>query len=204
MEALTCLVFYPVAVLLLVCAFSDKLRERLLSVRAVSALEERIRFGGRWYWAAFAICMIAGIAVRSAYFAQFPMDLNQDGTMAGVEAWSLLHSGRDHHGVSWPTYFTAWSRSQMSTLYSYVLIPFVWLYNDLNPFILRLPMLMASVLSLLVIWDLARRMLGKSFALLALFIVATNPWQIMQSRWALEANLFPHVFLFGAYFLYRQ
>lgn len=202
MEALTCLAFYPVVLLLLVCAFSDKLREKVLSVRAVSVLEERIHFDHRWYWAAFAVCMIAGIAVRSAYFAQFPMDLNQDGTMAGVEAWSLLHSGRDHHGVSWPTYFTAWSRSQMSTLYSYVLIPFVWLYHDLNPFILRLPMLLVSVLSLLVIWDLARRMLGKGFALLALLIVATNPWQIMQSRWALEANLFPHVFLLGAYFLY--
>ena len=47
MEALTCLVFYPVVLLLLVCAFSDKLREKVLSVRAVSVLEERIRFGGR-------------------------------------------------------------------------------------------------------------------------------------------------------------
>lgn len=194
--------FYGAMILLLIVSCNEKLRMRLTKCSYIEKAEGWLMRAQKLYWLAFALCMIAGVAVRVARFGELPMDLNQDGTMAGVEAWSLIHSGKDHHGISWPTYFTAWGRSQMSTLYSYVLIPFVYLANDLNPFILRLPMLVFSILSLVVMWDLSRRMLGKNYALLVLLITATNPWQIMQSRWALEANLFPHVFLLGVYFLY--
>ena len=56
-------------------------------------------------------------------------------------------------------------------------------------------MLLVSLLSLPLVWDFARRMLGKDAALLALFLTAICPWHIVQSRWALEANLMPHVLL---------
>lgn len=40
------------------------------------------------------------------------------------------------------------------------------------------------------------------YGLLALFIVAVIPWHIMKSRWGLESNLFPDLFLYGLFFLY--
>lgn len=195
------IVLYGVMVFLLLASFNDKLCSRLKKTLNAEIEGQMLNWLNRMYWPAFVFCLITGIAVRAYQFGEFPMDLNQDGTMAGVEALSLLRSGRDHHGIAWPTYFKAWDRSQMSTLYSYILIPFIYLFDDLNPFILRFPMLVVSIVSLVILWDLARRLLGKNYALLTLFIVVTNPWQIMQSRWALEANLLPHVFLFGVYFL---
>lgn len=89
----------------------------------------------------------------------------------------------------------------MSTLYSYIMIPLIRLAG-MTKLSLRLPMLFVSIMSLLVIWDLAKRALGREFGLLTLFVAALNPWQILQSRWALEANLMPHVMLFAVWLLY--
>ena len=114
--------------------------------------------------------------------------------MAGVEAFCLLSGGTDQYGTSWPTYFEAWGYSQMSTLYSYLLIPFIKLLG-LSKFTLRLPMLLMSLAALPLMWDLARRIAGRDFALLALFLLALNPWHVALSRWALEANMLPHVLL---------
>ena len=187
---------------LIFAAYNDRCRTRLLSVRAVASMEEKLqRADGRLYWAAFALCMIAGIFVRCWQFGILPGGLNQDETMAGVEAYCLMRDGTDQYGTSWPTYFEAWGFSQMSTLYSYVLIPFIRVLG-LSRFSLRLPMLLASVAMLPVMWDLARRIAGKGYALLALFVLVGNPWHILQSRWALEANLMPHVLLLGVYLLY--
>ena len=47
-------------------------------------------------------------------------------------------------------------------------------------------------------WDVARRIGGRGFALTALFLLALNPWHMVLSRWALEANMLPHVLLLAA------
>lgn len=47
-------------------------------------------------------------------------------------------------------------------------------------------------------WDVARRIGGRGFALTALFLLALNPWHMVMSRWALEANMLPHVVLLAA------
>ena len=36
-----------------------------------------------------------------------------------------------------------------------------------------------------------------------LLFAAINPWHILQSRWALDCNLYPHFFMAGIYFLNR-
>ena len=202
MKELSYCVLLPLMVFLIAAAYNERLRARLLSVRAIASLESRLQGeNDRLYWVAFALCMAAGIGVRCWRFGQLPYGVNQDGAMAGVEAFFQLRDGTDHNGVSWPTYFEAWGFSQMSTLYSYVLIPFIRVLG-LNRFSLRLPMLLASLISLPILWDLARRIAGKGYALLALFVLAGNPWHVLLSRWALEANLFPPVLLVGVYLLY--
>lgn len=117
--------------------------------------------------------------------------------MAAVEALCLADNGTDQYGTSWPTYFEAWGYSQMSTLYSYLLIPFVKIFG-LSKFTLRFPMLLMGLLTLPLMWDVARRIGGRGFALTALFLLALNPWHMVMSRWALEANMLPHVVLLAA------
>lgn len=201
MEIISICVFLPLTIALLAAAFHEKLRARLLRVAAVEAAEERLSRLERYYWVAFALIMAAGVFARCYRFVELPRGINQDGLMAGTEAYSLLMNGTDQYGTSLPTYFEAWGFSQMSTLYSYLMVPFIRLFG-LSKFTLRLPMLLASLAMLPLVWDFARRIAGKGFALSALLMLAVNPWHMVQSRWALEANLMPHVVLTGVYLLY--
>lgn len=181
-------VFVPLAVLLLILAFWEPARRRMLGCKGIQRLEKRLTLSERGYWAAFALILAAGVWVRCYRFTELPLGMNQDGTMAGVEAFCLLSGGTDQYGTSWPTYFEAWQFSQMSTLYSYLLIPFIKLLG-LSKFSLRLPMLLMSLIALPLMWDAARRVAGKNYALAAMFLLALNPWHIVLSRWALEANM---------------
>lgn len=201
MENISKLVLMPLMAGLLLISFHEKLRSRVLQNRCVAAWEKRLSGLDKYYWPAFCLIMAAGVFVRCYRFLELPMGVNQDGTMAAVEAYSLLRGGVDQYGVSWPTYFSAWQFSQMSTLYSWLMIPFVKLLG-LSRLSLRLPMLLVCLAMLPLIWDFARRIAGRGYALLTLLIVATNPWNILMSRWALEANLMPHVLLTAVYLLY--
>jgi len=147
------------------------------------------------------LLFIIAVFIRSYKFGIIPYGLNQDEAMAGLEGFNLSQYGTDHYGTHMPVYFTAWIHSQMNVLLSYVLIPFFKIFG-VSVFTLRLPMLIFSIISLWVIYRFSYKLLGKNAALAVLFIVSINPWQIMMSRWALEANLFPHLMLYGTYFLY--
>ena len=197
MEILCRAVFVPLAVVLLVLVFHDGARERVLNLRGIARLERRLTLSNKGYWVAFGLLLAVGAFVRCYRFLELPMGQNQDGSMAAVEALCLADNGTDQYGTSWPTYFEAWGYSQMSTLYSYLLIPFVRLFG-LSKFTLRFPMLLMGLLTLPLMWDVARRIGGRSFALTALFLLALNPWHMVMSRWALEANMLPHVVLLAA------
>lgn len=201
MMVFSCFVLLPLTAVLLCVACNERWREKALGFAPVAVLERASKGWRAYYWLLFALIMAAGIGVRCAYFDLLPQGMWQDSVMAGVEAFCLSSGGVDQYGISWPTYFTAWGHSQMSTLYSYLMIPFIRVMG-LSRMTLRLPMLLISLLMLPIIWDFARRILDKDYALIVLLIAATNPWQIQQSRSPLESQLMPHVFLLAVYLLY--
>lgn len=154
----------------------------------------------RGYWLLFALALLVGVAVRVYRFPQWPLGLNQDGAMTAVDGYALAGYGADRFGTSFPAMLWGWGYGQQSALYAYLiacLVPFF----GFTKLAIRLPVLLMSVAALPVIWDAARRVAGKQYALIVLGLTAICPWQIMQSRWALEANLFSHMLLFSAYFL---
>lgn len=124
MQNVSIFVFLPLTICLLVLSFNEKLRKRVLALRIIRAAEEKLGGFNRLYWPAFILIMAAGVFARCYRFVELPMGINQDGLMAGNEGYSLLMNGTDQFGMAWPTYFQAWGFSQMSTLYSYLLIPF--------------------------------------------------------------------------------
>jgi hypothetical protein len=134
---------------------------------------------------------LIGILLRLWDFGNLPAGLNVDEASIGVEASSLYHYGIDRNGMSFPVYFISWGGGQ-NVLYAYLLIPFVPL--GLSPAMIRLPMLIAGILTLMVVYGIARKLFSSSVAILALFLIAVSPWHIMLSRWALESNLLPFVF----------
>ena len=201
MFILTLCVFLPLMLALMAVSFSDRLRSRVLTLGPVRALEKRLVISDRTYWLLFALIMATGVFSRCYRFLELPLGYNQDGLMLGVEAYCLTMGGVDQLGTSWPTYFEAWGFAHMSPLYAWIMMPFIRLLGS-TKLALRLPMLLVSLAMLPVVWDFARRMLGKGFALLALFVVALNPWHVLQSRWAIDCNIMPHALLLACYLLF--
>ena len=154
----------------------------------------------RYFWIAGAILLV-GFAVRLAALGELPCGLNQDEAYAAYNAWSLLHYGVDSAGYRNPVYLVAWG-SGMNALETYLMMPFIALFGT-DTFVLRLPQALVACLSLVCVYSLGRRTLGRGFALCALAVLATSPWHVMMSRWALESNLAPGFLLFGLYFFVR-
>lgn len=142
------------------------------------------------------------IISRVYKFGQIPGGINQDEAMAAVDAYALANYGTDRFGMSYPVHFTAWGYGQMSVLLSYLMIPFMKLWG-FSVVTARLPMLAVSIMGAFFLFLLIKETAGDRAGLIVLFLTAINPWHFMQSRWALDCNVFPHFFVAGLYFLNR-
>ncbi len=138
--------------------------------------------------------LIMGVLIRCIRFGQTPCGVNQDEAMAAVDACALSAYGTDRFGMFLPVHFTAWRVSQMSVLLSYCMIPFLKLFG-LQSAAVRLPMLIASCGGLVFIYLAGKKVFSQRMGLIFMALCAINPWHFMQSRWSLDCNLFPHVFL---------
>ena len=154
----------------------------------------------RMYRLCLGAAVVLAVAVRVYQFGSVPGGFNQDGAMAAVDAKAPADYGTDRFGMRWPVHLTAWGYGQMSALLSYLMAPLIRLFG-LNPVVARLPQLIVSLLGLLALYLFSRDAFGKNAALVIFAFGAINPWHILQSRWALDCNLYPHFFLFGVYFL---
>lgn len=149
----------------------------------------------------FWLILAIGIFARAFMFGEVPGDINQDEAFAGYNAFTLMHHAADSYGYRLPVYLTAWG-SGMNALESYLMIPFVAIFG-LKVWVIRLPMLIVGILSLVAVYHLVRRFSSERLALAAMFLVAISPWHIMLSRWALESNLAPGFVLFGMFFFVK-
>ena len=150
----------------------------------------------------FIVLMLLALFLRLWRFGEVPAGMNQDGAMAAVDAKALADYATDRFGTFLPTHFKAWGYGQMSVLLSYCMVPFIKLFG-LSAITARLPMLLFSMAGLAALFFLGKRLLGARGGLIVLTLGATNPWHFMQSRWALDCNLFPHLFLLGLFFLLK-
>ena len=147
-----------------------------------------------------AAIILLALWARVWRFGAVPGGINQDGAMAAVDAKALADYGTDRYGMRLPVYFTAWGYGQMSVMMSYLMAPLIRLFG-LNVYTLRLPCLLCSLIGLGALYLFARNCWGRSTALWVLFFAAVDPWHVMQSRWALDCNLYPHFMMAGLWLL---
>lgn len=148
------------------------------------------------FWIIFASALL----IRIVRFGSLPYGVNQDEAMGAVDAWALSLYGTDRFGVRFPVHFSAWQVSQMSVLLSYLMIPFIKIFG-FHTWVIRMPMLLASVGSVALMYLIGKKIYGVRMGFAAMVLTAINPWHFMQSRWAIDCNLFPHVFLLAFYLM---
>lgn len=146
--------------------------------------------------------IIIGLAVRVWRLGSLPPGLNQDEASTAYDAFSLVNFGVDRHGFRFPVVLISWG-SGMYALASYFEAPFIRLFG-LSVLSARIPFFLAGLAALPLFFTLVRGLCDRRTARIGVLLLAVCPWHVMVSRWALDSNLFPFVFLVGTVLLQRS
>jgi 4-amino-4-deoxy-L-arabinose transferase-like glycosyltransferase len=138
---------------------------------------------------ALLLCILAvGIFFRLYHFNQNPPSMNWDEVSIGFNAYSILKTGKDEFGNTMPLYFRSLDDYKMP-VYVYMTAASIKVFGY-NDFAVRLPALLFGILTIYLMYVLAMELTRKKdIALLAAFVTAITPWNIMFSRMASEANV---------------
>jgi hypothetical protein len=143
-----------------------------------------------------------GVGVRLWQFGVHPPGLNQDEASMAYDAYALVHYGVDRNGFQFPVMTVSWG-SGMYALASYLTAPFVALFG-LEVWAMRLPFVLVGIATIPLFYHLVHECLDRRTARIAAVLIALSPWHVMVSRWSLDSNLLPFVFLLATVFLLRS
>jgi 4-amino-4-deoxy-L-arabinose transferase-like glycosyltransferase len=136
------------------------------------------------------IIFLAAI-LRLAFLDQYPAGLNADEAAIGYNTYSLLKTGHDEHGASWPLVFQSFNDYKPAG-YFYMVLPFIKLLG-LNIWSVRLPSALLGVATVYLVYLLVEKIFkNKNLSLLSAFMLAISPWHLHFSRggWEVNAALF--------------
>jgi len=126
-----------------------------------------------------------------------------DEVLYGLDAYSILMTGKDIYGHFMPLAFQ--SSGYYPPLYPYTLLPFLAIFG-LSAWVVRLPAALAGIGSLVVLYFLIKEVAGKSRKILALaatFMLAFLPWHIHLTRVSFLAIFGLAFLLSGTYFFIK-
>jgi 4-amino-4-deoxy-L-arabinose transferase-like glycosyltransferase len=138
--------------------------------------------------------------LRLYKISSLPPSLNWDEVSHGFNAFSVLETGKDEWGQSFPLIFRAYGDYKLP-LYIYLTSLSIKFFG-LNIFSVRLVSALAGTGLVLVSYLIALKITkSKSLSFFAAFLTAVSPWSLFVSRAGLEANLAAFLFALGVYFL---
>ena len=136
--------------------------------------------------ALIALALVAGTGLRVARLDKVPPALAQDEACDGYDAYSILKTGRDHHGNFMPIVMQGFNDYRMP-LFQYSLVPLVGVFG-LKPAVVRLGAAIWGIIDLVAITIAAGLMLGWPGAAAAAILGAFMPWHLELSRYGIEAT----------------
>ncbi|MEI6887115.1 MAG: glycosyltransferase, partial [bacterium] len=144
--------------------------------------------------------VLLGVGIRLYDLQNNPVALNQDEAINGYDAFSLLHSLKDHHGNFLPTNFEAFG-DWVPPILVYSTVPFVAVFG-LSEFSIRLVTAFYGIGLILLGFILARQLGLKTWSKVFLISgLAFSPVLIAQSRFAIPPSIVPFFVLLSVIFL---
>jgi len=150
----------------------------------------------------FIFVIILTLSLRLFKVGDVPATLYGDEQAFAYNAYSIMLSGKDEYGTPFPLEFRSFD-DYKAPIPVYGLVPFIRILG-LNAFAIRLPVVIASVLTVFVTYFLVRRFLAPKVALISAFFLAISPWYIHLSRGYFEATIALFWFIVGIYFFIRN
>ncbi|PWU24306.1 hypothetical protein C5B42_00135 [Candidatus Cerribacteria bacterium 'Amazon FNV 2010 28 9'] len=143
-----------------------------------------------------------GTFLRFFKVSTVPPGLEQDETSIGYNAYSILKTGKDEYGQSFPLYFKAFGEYKLPGYIYAAVIPIK--FFGLTPFAVRSVSALTGTLSILLIFWIVQFLFHRheardEIALWSAFLLAINPWHLFFSRGAFEVTLALFLLLVGLF-----
>jgi len=137
--------------------------------------------------------MLIAVATRLIGLGSLPDGMIPDEAYGAYNAYFIMNEGIDSRGYRFPVYFVAWG-SGMNALYSYLAIPFMKIFGATIG-VYRIPQAVVGIMSVYAMYQIGKDLFSRKIGYLLAFVLAINPWNIMNSRFGLESSLAPGMFL---------
>lgn len=151
------------------------------------------------YNIAFLIILLIAILCRVLFLEQFPAGIDQDEAGMMYDSYCMAEYGTDRYLNENPVYLINFWGGQ-SVMYAAIASFFIRIFG-LSVFVVRLPAVIFSILTIILAYLLAKKYIGKKFALVLAFLITICPWHVMQSRWGLDCNLLASFIMLSVYAL---
>lgn len=153
-------------------------------------------------WFSVSLIVLCAFIIRTYQLDQVPPSPYWEEVALGYDAYSILQTGKDHHGNAFPIVAFESFGDYKPTLYFYTIIPFIKLFG-LSTLAVRLPSAIAGTLSVLAIGLLTQHLFSlqkttpakkqavrSNLAMIVAMLVTTiSPWAVQFSRAGWEVNL---------------
>lgn len=153
----------------------------------------------------FILLSIALATITRFYkLGEVPSGLYLDEAAQGYNAFSILKTGKDEFGKSFPIVFRSFTDFK-TPVYIYTIVPLIPIFG-LTKFAVRFPSFFASILTIpiffLLIKKISPKKVSQNLASISILLLAVSPWHILFGRTNFECNLALFLYLTGLYFFY--
>lgn len=150
-----------------------------------------------------AAVILVAIFLRFFQLTKVPPALYQDETAIGYNAYSILQTGKDEYGITFPLYFRSFGDYKLP-VYIYTTVISEKIFG-LTEFAVRFPSAFSGVLSVIGIMLLANLLTkNKTISLISGLLLSINPWSLQFSRAAFEVNMAVMFLTFATYLFVRS
>lgn len=143
-----------------------------------------------------SIIVLVGFFIRVYRIDTLPSTLNPDEAALGYNAFSILKTGADEHGVMFPLALQSFGDWKLP-IYPYLDAISIF-FLGISKLSVRLPSILAGTGMVLLIYFISKEIFkNRTIALVSSLFLAINPWSIFFSRGAYEVNVATEIFLVG-------
>ena len=134
------------------------------------------------------IIIVLALVLRFYKIGESPKGFYVDEAAIGYNAYSLMMTGKDEYGKSWPILLRSFA-DYKAPVYTYFLIPIYAIFG-MSVVSTRALSAGAGVLTVLMVFLMVKKLGGgRKLALVSALLLALSPWAIIFSRTTYEASL---------------
>ena len=147
------------------------------------------------------ILFLVGIFFRIWRLERTPIELFGDEIDVGLQAYSILTTGKDYLGNELPLMFHSFSEYRLP-MQLYLDVPFIKIFG-LKEIGVRAPAVLMGFISLAFFYYLIKKLFDKHLAVIATLFLLFSPWHFNFSRQANDAGILLPFIIGGALFFIK-